>query len=64
MEIVIRKYGSIKDYVYTKTESISINEYRSSSFVSNYDINMIRLYDKALSEEEVVSNYNYQQTLI
>ena len=47
--------------VYTSSNSISIN---TSSFASDYDINMIRLYDKALSKEEVVSNYNYQQTLI
>ena len=47
--------------VYATSKPISINE---NSFNSNYDINMIRLYDKALSREEVVSNYNYQQTLI
>ena len=48
--------------VYATTKPISINTV--APFDSNYDINMIRLYDKALSKEEVVSNYNYQQTLI
>ena len=47
--------------VYAASKPISIN---NNSLASNYDINMIRLYDKALSEEEVISNYNYQQTLI
>ena len=50
--------------VYTSSKPISINISNNSSFISDYDINMIRLYDKALSKEEVVSNYNYQQTLI
>lgn len=47
--------------VYSAVNPITINE---SSFSSNYDINMIRLYDKALTSTEVESNYNYQQTLI
>ena len=50
--------------VYTLSKPISINKNFNSGFKSNLDINMIRLYDKALSKEEVVSNYNYQQTLI
>ena len=48
--------------VYASSKPISINA--NSAFASNFGINMIRLYDKALSEEEVISNYNYQQTLI
>ena len=51
--------------VYTSSKPISINVTTGNTqFTSNYDINMIRLYDKALSKEEVTSNYNYQQTLI
>ena len=54
--------------VYASSEPISINctsyDNTNTAFNSDYDVNMIRLYDKALSEEEVVSNYNYQQTLI
>ena len=50
--------------VYTSSKPISINISNNSSFISDYDINMIRLYDKALSKEEVVSNYNYQLTLV
>ena len=49
--------------VYAQSKPISIND-TTSLFTSNFDVNMIRLYDKALSKEEVVSNYNYQQTLI
>ena len=50
--------------VYTLSKPISINKNFNPAFKSNFDINMVRLYDKALSKEEVVSNYNYQQTLI
>ena len=51
--------------VYASSKPISINvTTNTTEFTSNYDINMVRLYDKALSKEEVVSNYNYQQTLV
>lgn len=48
--------------VYASSKPISINN--ATTYTSDYDINMVRLYDKALSKEEVVSNYNYQQTLV
>lgn len=53
--------------VYASSNPISINvttNTNNTMFTSNYDINMVRLYDKALSKEEAVSNYNYQQTLV
>lgn len=42
--------------------SINTNDYAPSH--SNYDINAIRLYNKALSDSEVLANYNYQQSLV
>mgnify|MGYP000734849750 CR=1 FL=1 len=42
--------------------SINTNNYTASH--SNYDINTIRLYNKALTDSEVLANYNYQQSLV
>ena len=43
---------------------LSINTNDNANMHSNYDINAIRLYNKALSDSEVLSNYNYQQSLV
>ena len=43
---------------------LSINTNDNPNMHSNYDINAIRLYNKALSDSEVLTNYNYQQSLV
>ena len=47
-----------------KSYPLSINTNNNANMHSNYDINAIRLYNKALSDSEVLANYNYQQSLV
>ena len=53
----ITKYASI-------AKPVIINTYSNPNFSDAYDINMIRQYTRALTASEVMSNYNYQLTLV
>ena len=53
----ITKYASI-------AKPVTMNTYSNSKFSDAYDINMIRQYTRALTASEVMSNYNYQLTLV
>ena len=53
----ITKYASI-------VRPVTMNTYSNPSFSDAYDINMIRQYTRALTASEVMSNYNYQLTLV
>ena len=53
----ITKYASM-------AKPVSVNAVATTKFRDVYDINMIRQYTRALTANEVMSNYNYQLTLV
>ena len=53
----ITKYASV-------AKPVSVNAVGNQNFRDAYNINMIRQYTRALTASEVMSNYNYQLTLV
>lgn len=54
---------NITQYAST-AKPVSVNAVGNVKFRDVYDINMIRQYTRALTASEVMSNYNYQLTLV
>ena len=56
-ETAITKYAAASN-------TVGLNSSTNEQFHSVYDLNMIRQYDKALTSDEITSNYNYQMSLV